>query len=70
MVVGFIANTALPSKNLIWHWGVYTELKEKWLSDGQWKVDNTKESIRCSYERSWNPLKGTAKPDMDMTLVI
>ena len=46
MVVGFIANTALPSKNLIWHWGVYTELKEKWLSDGQWKVDNTKESIR------------------------
>ena len=42
----FIANTTLPSKNLIWHWGIYTELKEKWLSDGHWKVDNPKESIR------------------------
>jgi hypothetical protein len=28
------------------HWGVYTDLKERWLSDGHLKVDNTKESIR------------------------
>jgi hypothetical protein len=46
----FIANTTLPSKNLIWHWGIYTELKEKWLSDGHLKVDNTKESIRWKKE--------------------
>jgi hypothetical protein len=59
-----LEEVTLPSKNLIWHWGVYRELKEKWPSDGHRKVDNTKESIRWKKykrKRKWKRKKTKTK---------